>query len=236
MAAPRLPEAVPPQHEQDAPVGQAAGGGKTLHPRDGAKQAARSDGYATCVDRAYVQKEIRWALKYQKPIITVYESESHRPGYFDYAKAAEKYKGTEWEFLLGIDAIKYQREQFLAEAMLKNILAKALGSVDVGQAVVVQQNTILGVEAIEGTDALIARCAGLGREGPGGVLVKVAKPGQEQRVDLPTIGVRTVEVAAEAGLRGIAVEAAATVVVGRQAVAKAADRAKLFVVGVRFPW
>ena len=87
--------------------------------------------YTTCVDRAWVQKEIRWALKYQKPIITIYESESHRPGYFDYTKAAEKYKGTEWEFLLGIDAIKYQREQFLAEAMLKNILAKAHGSANV---------------------------------------------------------------------------------------------------------
>ena len=105
--------------------------GKKPHPRDGAKPAAWSDGYATCVDRAYVQKEIRWAVKYQKPIITVYESESHRPGYFDYAKAAEKYKGTEWGFLLGIDAIKYQREQFLAEAMLKNILAKAHGSANV---------------------------------------------------------------------------------------------------------
>ena len=130
--APRLPEAVPPEHEDEASSGgQAAGGGKKPHPRDGAKPAARSDGYATCVDRAYVQKEIRWAVKYQKPIITVYESESHRPGYFDYAKAAEKYAGTEWEFLLGIDAIRYQREQFLAEAMLKNIPAKAHGSVNV---------------------------------------------------------------------------------------------------------
>ena len=90
---PRLPEAVPPEHEDCVPsVGQAAGGGKKPHPRDGAKPATQSDGYATCVDRAYVQKEIRWALLYEKPIITVYESESHRPGYFDYAKAAEKYE------------------------------------------------------------------------------------------------------------------------------------------------
>lgn len=114
-------------------------------------------------------------------------------------------------------------------------VAKALGSVDVGQAVVVQQNAVLGVETVEGTDAVIMRCAGLRREGPGGVLVKVSKPGQEQRVDLPTIGVRTVELAAEAGLRGIAIEAEATVVVGREAVAQAADRAEMFVVGVRFP-
>lgn len=114
-------------------------------------------------------------------------------------------------------------------------VAVALGRVDVGQAVVVQHGAVLGVEAIEGTDALIARCADLKRDGPGGILVKVSKPGQEQRVDLPTIGVRTVTAAAAAGLRGIAIEAGATVVVGRQAVAKAADQAGLFVVGVRFP-
>ena len=68
-------------------------------------------------------------------------------------------------------------------------LARALGALDIGQAVVVQQGMVLGVEAIEGTDALIARCGALRREGPGGVLVKIAKPGQERRADLPTIGV-----------------------------------------------
>ena len=81
--------------------------------------------YSTCVDRPYVQKEIRWAKQAGKNIITLFESEQHRPGYFDYAKAAKKYKGTEWEFLLKVDSIKFQRERFLAEAMLKNILAKA---------------------------------------------------------------------------------------------------------------
>ena len=89
-------------------------------------------------------------------------------------------------------------------------IARAMGSLDIGQAVVVQQGLVLGVEAIEGTDALIRRCAGLRREGPGGVLIKVEKPGQEQRADRPTIGPQTVALAAEAGLRGIAVEAGAT--------------------------
>jgi DUF1009 family protein len=111
-------------------------------------------------------------------------------------------------------------------------VARALGALDIGQAVIVQAGIVLGVEALEGTDALIARCGALKREGPGGVLVKAAKPGQERRADLPTIGAGTVAAAAAAGLRGIAVEAGATLVIDRAAVAAAADGAGLFVVGV----
>ncbi|HMK67064.1 MAG TPA: UDP-2,3-diacylglucosamine diphosphatase LpxI, partial [Stellaceae bacterium] len=114
-------------------------------------------------------------------------------------------------------------------------VARALGALDIGQAAVVQQGIVLGVEAADGTDALIARAGSLRREGPGGVLVKIAKPGQERRADLPTIGVRTVEAAANAGLRGIAVEAGAALVVDRAAVAAAADGAALFVLGVEAP-
>lgn len=112
-------------------------------------------------------------------------------------------------------------------------VARGLGALDVGQSVVVQQGIVLGVEAIEGTDALIRRCGGLKREGPGGVLVKLVKPGQDRRVDLPTIGVATVEGAQAAGLRGIAVEAGGTQILDRAAVAAAADTAGLFVIGVR---
>ena len=111
-------------------------------------------------------------------------------------------------------------------------IARALGELDIGQAVVVQQGLVLGVEAIEGTDQLLRRCADLRREGPGGVLVKLEKPTQERRVDRPTIGPQTVTLAAAAGLRGIAVEAEATIVVDRDQVAAAADRAGLFVVGI----
>jgi UDP-2,3-diacylglucosamine hydrolase len=112
-------------------------------------------------------------------------------------------------------------------------VAHALGQLDIGQAVVVQQGLVLGVEAIEGTDALLRRCAGLRREGPGGVLVKLQKPGQEPRADRPTIGPQTVSLSAEAGLRGIAVEAAATIVLDYDEVAAAADRVGLFVLGIR---
>jgi len=111
-------------------------------------------------------------------------------------------------------------------------IARALGALDVGQAVIIQQGLVLGVEAIEGTDELLRRCAALHREGPGGVLVKVEKPAQERRADRPTIGLRTVLLAAETGLRGIAIEANATIVLDREEVIRAADRAGLFVVGV----
>jgi DUF1009 family protein len=114
-------------------------------------------------------------------------------------------------------------------------VARALGRLDIGQAVVVQQGLVLGVEAIEGTDELVRRCAALRRDGAGGVLVKVEKPGQERRADRPTIGPKTVAVAAEAGLRGIAVEAGATIVLDRAEVVAAADRVGLFVVGISRP-
>ncbi len=112
---------------------------------------------------------------------------------------------------------------------------RALGAVDVGQAVVVQQGIVLGVEADEGTDGLLARCVGLAREGPGGVLVKIRKQEQERRVDLPTLGVETVAGAVRAGLRGIAVEAGGSLIIDRVAVAAAADAAGIFLLGIKVP-
>lgn len=108
---------------------------------------------------------------------------------------------------------------------------EAMGKVDVGQATIVQQGIILGVEAVEGTDALIKRCGSLHRGGDGGVLVKRRKPEQDDRADLPTIGLRTVELAAESGLQGIAVEAGATLLVDRTAMTELADRTGLFLFG-----
>lgn len=111
-------------------------------------------------------------------------------------------------------------------------VARALGALDVGQGAVVQQGIVLAVEAVEGTDAMLGRCAGLRREGPGGVLVKVCKPNQDRRLDLPTIGVETLEAAAAAGLRGIAVEAGAALVLDAAAVGARADALGLFVAGL----
>jgi hypothetical protein len=113
--------------------------------------------------------------------------------------------------------------------------AQALGRLDIGQAVVVQQGIVLGVEAIEGTDALIARCAGLRREGPGGVLVKVAKPQQDNRFDLPAIGHETITACRTAGLRGIAIEAGRSLIVEREKTLADADAAGMFVIGLSSP-
>ena len=111
-------------------------------------------------------------------------------------------------------------------------VARLLGSADVGQGCVVQQGLVLAVEAIEGTDAMLARAATLRRDGPGGVLVKLLKPGQERRADLPTIGATTVRNAHAAGLRGLAFEAGATILAEREATLAAADAAGLFLLGL----
>jgi DUF1009 family protein len=112
------------------------------------------------------------------------------------------------------------------------VVVRALGAADVGQACVVQQGIVLAVEAAEGTDAMLRRCALLARPGLGGVLVKMVKPGQDRRTDLPTIGPATVRLAAEAGLRGIAYEAGGTLLAERDAAIAAADSAGLFLLGI----
>lgn len=122
-------------------------------------------------------------------------------------------------------------EQAMADMARGWEVAKGLGALDVGQAVIVQQGIVLGVEAVEGTDRLIRRCAELRRDGPGGVLVKVRKPGQDRRLDLPTIGLTTLREAVAAGLRGIVVEAGGALVLDRQELAAAADAAGLFILG-----
>ncbi len=75
--------------------------------------------------RPFVQQEIGWAIQYGKKIIVVYEADGRRAGYFDHEAARAKYRGTELEFVLDIDAISYQRDDDYAEAMLRKIIAKA---------------------------------------------------------------------------------------------------------------
>ena len=104
----------------------------------------------------------------------------------------------------------------------------AIGVVDVGQSVIVQQGLVLGVEAIEGTDALILRAGGLKREGPSPILVKAPKPSQSNLVDLPTIGPKTIESARAAGLRGLAFQAGGTILLDRTTTIAAAEAAGIF--------
>jgi DUF1009 family protein len=115
----------------------------------------------------------------------------------------------------------------------------AAGQFDVGQAAVVVNRHIVAVEAAEGTDGMLARVAALRAEGriraSKGVLVKAPKPQQDRRFDLPSIGPKTVEAAARAGLGGVAVIAGETVVAEPVVLADAADHAGLFVIGVGGP-
>jgi UDP-2,3-diacylglucosamine hydrolase len=122
-------------------------------------------------------------------------------------------------------------ETALADIERGKVIAATLGRLDIGQAVIVQEGIVLGVEASEGTDFLMKRTATLKREGPGGVLVKMCKPTQDKRFDLPTIGPETVRQAAAAGLRGIAMEAKGSLLIARDEVVAEANAAGLFVVG-----
>jgi DUF1009 family protein len=120
-------------------------------------------------------------------------------------------------------------------------VARAIGRLDAGQAAVVCRGLVLGLEAAEGTDALLARVADLpealrGRPGAAvGVLAKAPKPTQEKRVDLPTIGPATVEGVARAGLAGIVGEAGHLLVLEREAVIALADELGIFILGVEAP-
>jgi DUF1009 family protein len=111
-------------------------------------------------------------------------------------------------------------------------VCRALGAADVGQGCVVQAGIVLAVEAVEGTDAMLSRCGPLAWPGPGGVLVKLVKPGQDRRADLPTIGEQTVRGAIAAGLRGLAFEGGGTIIMDRDAMLAAADAAGFFVLGL----
>lgn len=111
-------------------------------------------------------------------------------------------------------------------------VAKQLGALDIGQAVIVENGYVLGVEAAEGTNALISRCASLKREARSGVLVKAKKPQQDARVDLPAIGLTTIENVHEAGLSGIAVEAGGSIILDRERVIARANELGLFLMGV----
>ena len=107
-----------------------------------------------------------------------------------------------------------------------------IGDLDIGQSIAVQQNTILGVEAIEGTDALIARTGELRLSGEDPILVKIKKPNQDPRVDLPTIGPITIDNLVQAGFQGIAVKAGEALLLHRDEVIDRANKQKIFVVGI----
>lgn len=107
-------------------------------------------------------------------------------------------------------------------------MAKAVGKLDIGQCVVVKGGSVLAVEAIDGTDATIRRGGALG--GGGAVLVKVCKPIQDTRFDMPAVGLQTVSTMAESGVSVLMVEAAKAVVFDREAMIRLADRHRIAIV------
>lgn len=126
----------------------------------------------------------------------------------------------------------------LAAADIGLSLLAGLSSFDMGQAAVVSGRRVVAIEGPEGTDRMLARVAALARTLPwrpirrSGVLVKAAKSGQENRVDLPAIGPRTMRNAARAGLTGVAVASGSTLILDRRETTAAADRFGLFLAGL----
>ena len=107
-------------------------------------------------------------------------------------------------------------------------VAKEIARLDIGQTIIVKNGTVLAVEAFEGTNDAIKRGGALAREGA--VMIKVAKPNQDTRFDVPVVGVETIKIAAEAKLRVIAVEAGQTLLLERDKVIDLAARSKISIV------
>jgi UDP-2,3-diacylglucosamine hydrolase len=130
-------------------------------------------------------------------------------------------------------------EQDKSDIAIAAKIVREMGTLDIGQAAVVCEGLPLAVEAAEGTDAMIARVGTLREALRGtaakkrGVLVKALKPTQDAKTDMPVVGIETVRNAAAVHLAGIALEAGASLIVDKQAVAAEADRLGLFVVGVK---
>lgn len=140
------------------------------------------------------------------------------------------------------NSLSPQDDDRLAIAMGLDLLG-ALSAFDVGQAAVVVRQRVLAIEGPEGTDRMLHRVRRLrgswfgGRAGrEGGVLIKAAKRGQDLRVDMPTVGPRTVVEAAKAGLSGIAVGAGSTLLLDQEESLRVADRLGLFMKVVDLPW
>lgn len=111
-------------------------------------------------------------------------------------------------------------------------MAKEMGRLDIGQTVVVNETAVIAVEAIEGTDECIRRSGTLCKRG-GQTVVKVAKPNQDMRFDVPAIGVRTLQSMREAGARVLAVEAGMTILLDEPAVVALADKLGIVIVAVK---
>ncbi len=123
-------------------------------------------------------------------------------------------------------------EMQLADLAVGKPIALELGRLGVGQCVVLKQGSVLAVEAIEGTDAAIARAGELG--GRHATVVKASRPGQDRRFDLPAVGLGTIEAMLAAGASGLAIESGSTLLLDRKRMIEVADREKIAIWGFSF--
>lgn len=125
----------------------------------------------------------------------------------------------------------------LSETVLKEAehgfqIAKAVGALDIGQAIVIDKGYVLGVEGMEGTDCLVKRCAQFTGSTPSAILVKISKPRQNRQIDIPVIGINTLKHAHRSNLAGIVVEAEKTLILNKQEVIEMANKLGLFLYGM----
>jgi UDP-2,3-diacylglucosamine hydrolase len=131
----------------------------------------------------------------------------------------------------GLIAGPKPKKRFVDDIAFGFEIAKELSRLDIGQTVVVRNGTVLAVEAFEGTNEAIQRGARLGKGGA--IVVKVAKPNQDLRFDVPVIGCQTVEVASAAGINVIAVEAGRTLLLDKEAVKGLAEEKQVTIYGYK---
>lgn len=137
----------------------------------------------------------------------------------------------------GLIAGKFSKRTAMPTIKLAVNAAKSIGAIDVGQAAIAEDGRVVALEALEGTDAMINRVAGLRKTGrlnanpKMGVLAKMLKPEQDMRADLPAIGPKTVTMVAKAGLKGIVIEAGKSLILDREATIKKAKQLNIFIYG-----
>ncbi len=132
------------------------------------------------------------------------------------------------EYTNSISSKKSPSKQDKDDIEIGKDVIKSLGHMDVGQSVIVADGYVIGIEAAEGTDNLIKRCALLRKKDKGGVLVKMSKPGQDMRLDIPVIGPETARLLAKHGFSGVAVEKDGVIVIDPQETLEALDDGGMF--------
>jgi len=130
----------------------------------------------------------------------------------------------------GVLGKKKPSEEMMEDIRFGFNMAKSIAGLDIGQTVIVKKKAVLAVEAIEGTDEAIRRGSALGREGI--IVVKVSKPGQDMRFDVPAVGLRTMEELITAKAKAFAFEASMTLFLEKEKVVEAADRHGIVLIGI----